>query len=238
MSRSERGVERLKTKIETELVRREDQPVGTWAGGTTTQLAIWPPEADYKRRDFTWRVSTARVDLEESTFTPLPGFHRLLMILEGGVHLVHEAPGLHRELNLGPFEQDAFEGEWNTASRGRCVDFNLMTAPGCGGRIEALRSGRKTAELNLFDDIPVLGGEAGGGETPSFAAEAFYCLESLCVRGGGKHVFEFELKRGDFLTFRESFPWEPAEVFFELADANGGNNKNGVWGIRTTVACR
>jgi hypothetical protein len=162
------------------------------------------------------------------------------MILEGGVYLVHEAQGLHRERTLNPFEQDAFEGEWNTVSRGRCVDFNLMTAPGGSGRIEALRSDRKTAALNLFDDIPALGGEAGG-KTPLFAAEAMNCREPLRVRGEGKSALEFdefELKRGDFLTFREEFSWEPAEVFFELADANGGNNKNGVWGIRTTVACR
>ena len=29
------------------LTRKEDQPVGAWAGGTTTQLAIGPEGADY-----------------------------------------------------------------------------------------------------------------------------------------------------------------------------------------------
>jgi environmental stress-induced protein Ves len=215
---------------EIELVRREEQPVGTWAGGTTTQLAIWPPKSDYKRRDFTWRVSTARVDLDESSFTPLPGFHRLLMILEGGAHLVHEAPGLKRERTLRPFEQDAFEGEWNTVSRGRCVDFNLMTAPGCGGKIEALRNAQATVNVELFADISAI----GSGQAPSFAAEAFYCLEPLRARGGKRNAFEFDLQRGDFLTFREKFPWEPVEVFFERSGAIG---ESGVWGIRTTVIC-
>jgi environmental stress-induced protein Ves len=215
-------------KTEIKLVRREEQPVGTWAGGTTTQLAIWPPESDYKRRDFTWRVSTARVEQEESPFTPLPGFHRLLMILEGGVHLVHKAQGLHEERTLHPFEQDSFEGEWNTVSRGRCVDFNLMTAPGCGGRIEALRDTQKNVSLTLFAGVP----EVWGGQTPSFAAEAFYCLEPLLAKG---EKYEIELERGDFLTFREEFPWEPAEVFFERLVGNVA--ENGVWGIRTTVAC-
>jgi environmental stress-induced protein Ves len=225
MRRLEMGVE---TEVEIKLVRREDQTVGTWAGGTTTQLAIWPPEADYKRRDFVWRVSTARVDLEESSFTPLPGFHRLLMILEGGVHLVHEAEGLRRERSLNPFEQDAFEGAWNTVSCGRCVDFNLMTAPGCDGRIEALRSVQKTVEIDLFAGVP----ELRGGKTPAFAAEAFYCLEPLRAKGGEKCAFDFELKRGDFLMFRKQFPWEPIKASFECA------GENGVWGIRTTAACQ
>ncbi|MDR2174592.1 MAG: HutD family protein [Synergistaceae bacterium] len=216
-------------KAGIELVRRDEQPVGTWAGGTTTQLALWPPGSDYGRRDFLWRVSTARVDLEESPFTPLPGFHRLLMILEGGVSLVHETEGFRRERTLRPFEQDAFEGEWSTVSRGRCVDFNLMTAPGCAGRIEALRSARKAAAFVLFAELPDI-----RGKQPSFAAEAFYCLEPLRVRGGEKHKFEIELEQGDFLAFREEFPWEPAEAFFERLGAGG---ESGVWGIRTTVVC-
>ncbi|MDO4785630.1 MAG: HutD family protein, partial [Fretibacterium sp.] len=107
------------------VTRREEQRVGSWAGGTTTQLAIGPEGADYAARRFEWRISSARVDLDESDFTPLPGFQRILMILEGAVHLTHE--GI-REVDLGPFEQDSFEGAWKTRSRGRCVDFNLMTA--------------------------------------------------------------------------------------------------------------
>ena len=67
------------------LIRKEDQPTGTWAGGTTTQLAIGPEGADYASRRFEWRISSARVDLDASDFTPLPGFRRILMILEGNV---------------------------------------------------------------------------------------------------------------------------------------------------------
>jgi hypothetical protein len=226
----------MDAEIEIKLVRKEEQSAGSWAGGTTTQLAIWPPEADYKRRDFMWRISTARVDLEESSFTPLPGFHRLLMILEGTVRLVHEAEGVRRELSLNPFEQDAFEGAWSTVSRGRCVDFNLMTAPGCGGRIEALRSARKSAVLDLFEP-DFLGSR-------SLAAEAFYCLEPLRARSRGKYESEFDLKRGDFLMFRKKSPWnEPVEVLFERAGGSKtpGNespdNEGSVWGIRTTVVC-
>jgi len=35
----------------------------SWSGGTTTQIAIFPPEAEYADRDFLWRVSSAAVEL-------------------------------------------------------------------------------------------------------------------------------------------------------------------------------
>lgn len=34
--------------------RKQDQPTTRWAGGLTTQLAIFPKDADYGRRDFLW----------------------------------------------------------------------------------------------------------------------------------------------------------------------------------------
>ena len=51
------------------VLRKEFQTVGAWTGGTTTQLAIWPEEADYASRRFDWRVSSARVEQEKSDFT-------------------------------------------------------------------------------------------------------------------------------------------------------------------------
>ena len=53
-----------------------DYKVGLWSGGSTTELFIWPEGADYGKREFTLRVSSARVDLEESDFTPLQGAWR------------------------------------------------------------------------------------------------------------------------------------------------------------------
>ena len=51
----------------------KDYKVGQWSGGTTTELFIWPEGADYAKREFSVRVSSARVGLEESDFTPLVG---------------------------------------------------------------------------------------------------------------------------------------------------------------------
>lgn len=116
------------------IIRKEELTVSQWSGGTTTQLAIYPPEASYAERTFLWRVSTARVDARESLFTSLPGVRRILMVLDGEMELTHEG---HHTKRLAAFEQDAFEGGWTTRSYGRVTDFNLMFTEGTG-RVEAL----------------------------------------------------------------------------------------------------
>jgi environmental stress-induced protein Ves len=117
-----------------ELVRHDDQFVSAWSGGTTTEIAIFPRDAVYGCRDFLWRVSSARVDAEASTFTLLPGYQRLLMVLEGDMTLRHEG---HHCVRLTPFQQDVFSGAWATSSTGRARDFNVMLAQGCEGQLQA-----------------------------------------------------------------------------------------------------
>ena len=50
----------------------------------TTELSIAPENGNYQSRDFLWRLSSATVELEESTFTSLPDFDRIILTLEGG----------------------------------------------------------------------------------------------------------------------------------------------------------
>ena len=111
------------------------QNVSRWSGGTTTQLAISPPEAVYADRDFLWRVSSAVVELPESDFTPLPDYDRFLMILEGELALSHDGG---EEYALRALEQTQFDGGSHTFSRGQVTDFNLMLRKGCcDGRMAA-----------------------------------------------------------------------------------------------------
>lgn len=114
---------------------KDKQNISTWSGGTTTELAIYPEGTSYKERDFAWRLSSANVDLDESTFTSLPGIWRYIMVIEGEMELEHE--GYHK-IYLKPYEQDSFSGEWVTRSKGRVRDFNLMLKAGYRGRIEAV----------------------------------------------------------------------------------------------------
>ena len=113
-----------------------DYAVSAWSGGTTTQLAIYPENAVYADRDFLWRVSSATVDLEDSDFTPLPDYDRLIATLEGEIVLTHNGGA---PLRLRPLEVHAFSGADATHSVGRCRDFNLMLRRGrASGTMEAL----------------------------------------------------------------------------------------------------
>ncbi len=95
-----------------------------WAGGSSTQLYIFPANTSYTERNFELRLSTAKVEVAESTFTALPGIHRKLMILEGEINITHE--GQYSKY-LKPFEVADFSGDWKTTAIGTCTDFNVMT---------------------------------------------------------------------------------------------------------------
>lgn len=102
----------------------KDYKVGLWSGGSTTELFIWPEGADYAKREFTLRVSSARVDLEESEFTPLMGVTRYITPLSGGFTLTHPGSGA---VVMGPMaEPYRFSGEIPTHCVGKATDFNLM----------------------------------------------------------------------------------------------------------------
>ena len=147
---------------------KADYVVSKWSGGTTTQLAIFPPTANYADRDFLWRVSSATVDLEESDFTPLPDYDRWISTLEGEIELTHNGG---EPLRLRPFETHAFSGADATHSRGRCRDFNLMLRRGrVTGTMEVLHLSAAPTNLNVGTSIAC---------PPSPAAEQvlLYCVE-------------------------------------------------------------
>lgn len=120
---------------ETKVIKKEQLKADKWSGGTTTQLAIYPEDSEYSKRNFMWRLSSAKVELEESNFTSLPGIDRIIMIIKGELKLEHEG---HYRKRLMPFQQDTFKGDWKTRSYGKVTDFNLMTSKNCYGNVEAL----------------------------------------------------------------------------------------------------
>ena len=107
----------------------------TWQGGTTTELYIFPEDSNYQERNFEFRISTAQVNLEESDFTSLPNINRELMILDGSIEITHEN---HYSKKLNKFDTDSFKGDWETSSKGTCVDFNIMMKENYNGKIEVL----------------------------------------------------------------------------------------------------
>jgi len=106
-----------------------------WSGGISTQLYIYPETADYGLRNFDFRLSTAKVEVEKSDFTSLPGVSRKIMILDGQIEISHQD---HYKKELNEFDLDEFEGDWQTSSVGICTDFNLMTRGKTKGDLSSL----------------------------------------------------------------------------------------------------
>lgn len=123
----------------TPLIRKltpGDYETSVWSGGTTTQLWINPYEASYSDRAFLWRISSAAVEDETSTFTPLPEYERCIATLEGSIVLRHDGG---EAIPLDPYQVHRFDGGAVTVSSGRCRDFNLMLRKGqAEGRLEAI----------------------------------------------------------------------------------------------------
>lgn len=115
----------------------KDYVVSAWSGGITSQIAISPAPARYADRAFLWRVSSASVELEESDFTALPDYRRLIAPLRGAMELRHNGGAA---VVLEPYQVHGFSGGDITHSKGRCTDFNLMLRRDrADGSMEALR---------------------------------------------------------------------------------------------------
>ncbi len=66
------------------LIQTEKLPLQPWKNGlgVTTEIAIHPTGADFKKNDFHWRVSSALIT-GDNTFSQFTGYNRLLFILSG-----------------------------------------------------------------------------------------------------------------------------------------------------------
>lgn len=123
--------------MDYKVIHEEDVLRGTWSGGTTAQYYICPEGAVMQDGDFSFAVSSATVDLQESTFTYYGGFDRVILSLSEEYTLIHEENEVHQ---LQPFEPHAFTGEEKTVSKGVYKDFNLiMRRDRCCGDMTSLR---------------------------------------------------------------------------------------------------
>lgn len=152
--------------------------VGHWSGGSTEQLFIWPPRAEYSARNFAFRVSTATVELPRSDFTSLGGITRWIMPLSGQLTLCH--PG-QEPVTLPPLTAYCFDGGLDTESQGRCTDFNLMLSAGWSGTLSA-EAGPHSASPGGFAGAYAYGGPA-----------------TLMLKGPGGHEEPVALAAGDLL---------------------------------------
>lgn len=115
------------------------------------KLAIFPEDAKYLERNFVWRLSTATCEKEESDFSRLPDFDRVLMVLKGEVVLAHQDVRVAR---LSELDQDSFDGGYHTKSFGQITDYNLMVAKGNKGLLDVIvcDESSQTPEVEVYPE--------------------------------------------------------------------------------------
>ncbi len=121
--------------MKTTILSPTDYAVSNWSGGETTEVFLFPPDGDYGKRQFDYRLSTAKVLLPESEFTDLPGYQRIIMSLDNPLELHHRSVKGSRIEQLKAFETGYFSGEDKTKSFGQCQDFNLIYLPSYKGNM-------------------------------------------------------------------------------------------------------
>lgn len=177
-----------------EIIKKHQSKTTKWTGGTTTQLYIYPKESTYVGLDFKWRLSSAKVELDQSTFTPLPEINRLIMVIEGELLLAHEG---HYTVKLKEFEKDSFSGNWVTTSFGRVTDFNLMMKKGYSGTLECLSLHKgEVKDICLYNNT-------SSDERLSEITEAFYIAKGgvELLMGGNEKAYLYE---GDIVLITRS----------------------------------
>ncbi|WML34804.1 HutD family protein [Clostridium sp. OS1-26] len=203
----------METKIN--LIRKNEFQISRWSGGTTTELLIYPEEAKYSERNFKWRLSSAKVEVNESEFTYLPGISRIIMIIDGKLTLEHKG---HHKAVLGVFEQDSFMGDWETKSSGIVTDFNLMMNEECTGKLQAL-------SFKTEDTIKILLNESS--KESNQITDAFYIVQGSIQIAEQDKVFE--VNEGELLSVTR----ENNESKCELSIYNKGDKEAKI--IRTTI---
>lgn len=127
-------------------IKANQYPVSTWSGGETTEYYLSPVHGAYELGKFDFRVSSATIELSESTFSPLPGYKRLIMSLDQPVILRHGSSS-GDEIKLAPFDTHYFLGGEQTQSIGKCIDFNLIYQESLLGELVVCHQGEQLTIL-------------------------------------------------------------------------------------------
>ena len=179
------------------LLKSNDFQVSDWSGGKTKQLYLSPPTGHYSKRDFDYRLSTATVELAESQFSDLSGFHRILMSLDHTLHL-HNA-SRQEETVLAPFTPYFFEGSDSITSRGTCTDFNLIYSDHYQGQMIAISDGQELSQDEAIQFI--------------------YALSDLMVTGTG--LSSLNLETGQLLIVEKETQETELQIMFSSDQPTG-----------------
>ena len=181
------------------LLKSNDFQVSDWSGGKTKQLYLSPPTGHYGKREFDYRLSTATVELAESQFSDLSGFHRILMSLDHTLHLLNASR--QEETVLAPFTPYFFEGSDSITSRGTCTDFNLIYSDHYQGQMLAISDGQEL--------------------TQDEAIQFIYALSDLMVTGIG--LPSLNLETGQLLIVEKEAQETELRIMFSSNQPTGAH---------------
>lgn len=156
-------------------------------GGTTREIAAWPPAAGLDA--FDWRLSIADI-AADGPFSAFPGIDRQIVLLDGaGVRLqARDGSFDHRLVAVG--EPFAFAGEATvdaTLLGGPTRDFNVMTRRGrCHARVQCAGAAIDSAEVQADTTVVlyVLAGRWRSDDTRSADADLLAAGSGLLLPPG------------------------------------------------------
>ncbi len=160
------------------ILRIADYRIMPWknAGGTTTEIFVFPEASSISGAPFEWRVSIADV-ARDGPFSPFPGYDRHIMAIAGNGMVLEGGPEGPIRLagNLVPRH---FSGDWAISGRlisGPVRDFNLMARrDSYDSRLEMhetaaelrLNAAASTLLVHVLDgEVAASGHVLAGGET-------------------------------------------------------------------------
>lgn len=138
-----------------QLIHKADLPTKNWAGGTTTQCFIYPPESTYEERNFLFRLSTATVNAD-GPFSKLEGVSRVITVLKGSMSICHDGAlsELFLDINTPPYSFDGGADTMGRVHEGPVIDYNLMMRKGVTGKLDSLEISNPTSySLSRHADV-------------------------------------------------------------------------------------
>lgn len=142
--------------MEYEIIKVKQQRQTKWAGGKTTELAIFPKHADVSKKDFIWRLSMATCKKDKAKFTDYEGYNRVLIPLEGDAKLENISPdGEKKETEIQELEQVEFSGADKTTAFGLKRDYNLIIKEDCPYYVDVIDQILAGAGENSDKAVPV-----------------------------------------------------------------------------------
>ncbi|NLY82224.1 MAG: HutD family protein [Clostridiales bacterium] len=181
--------------MEYSYIKKDSGNKTHWSGGQTQEYAIFPQNSNYALRSFIWRLSSSTIDTEDATFTNLPDFDRVLVVLDGEVDLSYDGnPPVHLE----KYDVNSFGGEQSTKSKGNISDYNLIIRKGNKGFISTLKV--SAAEGNK---VVVSSEEESAAEKEyDYVMNSYYCAEGYAVANFNDQTIM--LKVGDQLIVEKA----------------------------------